>query len=170
MSRAVGLGLLLLAGGGLWWMNRDKIPALKLPTLPTLPALPGPGPSGLDTQAVIARAIAAARAQIGKEYEWGAEGPDKFDCSGLMYFAWNQAGVIFPRTTAQGLLARSKSVPVDQLRPGDMVFFGPSETDVNHVGLYLGGDRMVHAPRGGTLVQEGSIRWRSLLRGGRLVG
>ncbi|MEY9486747.1 cell wall-associated NlpC family hydrolase [Streptomyces calvus] len=99
------------------------------------------------------KALAFARAQIGKPYVWGATGPDSYDCSGLTQGAWKSAGVTLPRTTYDQVDAGT-TVPVSQAQPGDLVFF---YDDVTHVGIYIGNGKMIHAPKPGTYVREESI-------------
>ncbi|GAA3498851.1 C40 family peptidase [Streptomyces prasinosporus] len=99
------------------------------------------------------KALAFARAQIGKPYVWGATGPDSYDCSGLTQAAWRAAGVTLPRTTYDQVNAGT-TVPVSQAQPGDLVFF---YDDVTHVGVYAGNGKMIHAPKPGTYVREESI-------------
>ncbi|MFH9010573.1 NlpC/P60 family protein [Streptomyces sp. NPDC017943] len=99
------------------------------------------------------KALAFARAQIGKPYVWGAVGPGSYDCSGLTQAAWKAAGVTLPRTTYDQVDAGT-TVPVSQARPGDLVFF---YDDVTHVGLYIGNGMMIHAPKPGTYVREESV-------------
>lgn len=95
------------------------------------------------------RALRYAVAQIGKPYEWGAEGPAAFDCSGLTQRAWGVAGHGIPRTSQQQW-ARLPRVPLRDLRPGDLVVYFPRAT---HVALYLGRGKVVHAPRPGARVK-----------------
>lgn len=99
------------------------------------------------------KALAFARAQIGKPYVWGATGPESYDCSGLTQAAWKAAGVTIPRTTYDQVTAGT-TVPVSQAQPGDLVFF---YDDVTHVGIYVGNGMMIHAPKPGTYVREESI-------------
>lgn len=99
------------------------------------------------------KALAFARAQIGKPYVWGATGPGSYDCSGLTQAAWKAAGVTIPRTTYDQVDAGT-TVPVSQAQPGDLVFF---YDDVTHVGIYIGNGMMIHAPKPGTYVREESI-------------
>lgn len=125
------------------------------------------GSGGLSTSAtsLAQRAIVAAQAQIGKPYKWGAVGPDSFDCSGLMWYVWKQAGVNFTRTTAHALFQKLKPVARADLKPGDMVFFGTIR-NLHHVGLYIGNERMIHAPHTGSTVREGPLM-RDFYAGGR---
>ncbi|MFF9283735.1 C40 family peptidase [Streptomyces griseosporeus] len=99
------------------------------------------------------KALAFARAQVGKPYVWGATGPDSYDCSGLTQAAWKAAGVDLPRTTYDQVNAGT-TVPLSQAQPGDLVFF---YDDVTHVGLYIGNGMMIHAPKPGAYVREESI-------------
>jgi cell wall-associated NlpC family hydrolase len=99
------------------------------------------------------KAIAFARAQIGKPYVWGATGPGSYDCSGLTQAAWKAAGVSLPRVTYDQVNAGT-TVSVSQAQPGDLVFF---YDDLSHVGLYIGDGMMIHAPKPGAYVREESI-------------
>lgn len=100
-----------------------------------------------------AAAISYARGAIGKPYVWGATGPDGFDCSGLTQAAWRAAGVALPRTTYTQINA-GRRVSRSQLAPGDLVFF---YSGISHVGLYVGGGQMIHAPRPGAGVRLAPI-------------
>ncbi|MEU5973508.1 NlpC/P60 family protein [Streptomyces sp. NPDC047315] len=100
-----------------------------------------------------ARAVAYAYGALGKPYVWGATGPASYDCSGLTQAAWRAAGISLPRTTYTQINA-GKRVARSELAPGDLVFFYPG---ISHVGLYVGGGRMVHAPRPGAPVRIASI-------------
>ncbi|WP_328494450.1 NlpC/P60 family protein [Streptomyces sp. NBC_00414] len=100
-----------------------------------------------------AKALAFARAQIGKPYVWGASGPGSYDCSGLTQAAWKAAGVTLPRTTWDQV-ETGTTVSVDSAQPGDLVFF---YDDISHVGIYVGDGMMIHAPKPGAYVREESI-------------
>ncbi|MFB7506754.1 C40 family peptidase [Streptomyces broussonetiae] len=93
-----------------------------------------------DTRA--AAAVAYAYAKLGSPYEWGATGPYAFDCSGLVQAAYRSAGISLPRTTYAQIDA-GRRVSRSELRPGDLVFF---YSGVSHVGIYVGGGQMIHAP------------------------
>ncbi|WP_086562129.1 C40 family peptidase [Streptomyces africanus] len=99
------------------------------------------------------KALAFARAQVGKPYVWGAVGPGSYDCSGLTQAAWKAAGVTLPRTTYDQVNAGT-TVSLADAQPGDLVFF---YDDVTHVGIYIGNGMMIHAPKPGTYVREESI-------------
>ncbi|MET7681063.1 C40 family peptidase [Streptomyces sp. NPDC005423] len=100
-----------------------------------------------------ARAVRWARLQLGRPYEWGAEGPDSYDCSGLTSAAWDRAGTPIPRTS-QEQWARLPKVGLDQLRPGDLVVYFPEAT---HVAMYLGNGEVIQAPRTGEKIQVSPI-------------
>ncbi|WP_329130938.1 NlpC/P60 family protein [Streptomyces sp. NBC_01476] len=94
-------------------------------------------------------AVAAARGLVGSPYVWGAAGPHAFDCSGLMVYAYQQAGVSLPRTSQEQANAGTR-VPLDQARPGDLVIY---RGDASHVGMYVGGGQVIHAPYPGARVR-----------------
>ncbi|MFE6406109.1 NlpC/P60 family protein [Streptomyces sp. NPDC057837] len=99
------------------------------------------------------RAVRYALRQLGKPYEWGAEGPESFDCSGLTSQAWAAAGTPVPRTS-QEQWRRLERIELDELRPGDLVVYFEEAT---HVALYLGDGKVVQAPRPGAKVKVSPI-------------
>ncbi|GGY44590.1 C40 family peptidase [Streptomyces djakartensis] len=105
------------------------------------------------------RAVRYAVRQLGKPYEWGAEGPKSYDCSGLTSQAWAEAGTPIPRTS-QEQWKRLRPVPLSELRPGDLVVYFPQAT---HVALYLGDGMVVQAPRPGAQVKVSPIAANPLL-------
>lgn len=94
-------------------------------------------------------AIKFAFKQIGDKYVFGADGMIYWDCSGLTMRAYQTAGVSLPHSSA-AQARMGKSIPFSQKKPGDLMFFG---RPVSHVGIYLGGGKMVHAPRSGSRVK-----------------
>ena len=120
-------------------------------------ALAAAGPLGNATPSErAAAALAAARTQIGKPYQWGATGPESFDCSGLTGWAYAQAGVALPRTSRQQWWA-GPHVALGDLAPGDLLFWATDPMDpktIHHVAIYAGNGLMVAAPHTGALVQE----------------
>ena len=102
-----------------------------------------------------ATAIAFAMAQLGKPYQWGAAGPDAYDCSGLVYAAYAAAGIRIARTTYQWR-QDGPVVPLSQLQPGDLLFSAGSDgtaASPGHVVMYLGSGRVIQAPQTGEDVQ-----------------
>ncbi|MET9953446.1 C40 family peptidase [Streptomyces sp. NPDC006339] len=106
-----------------------------------------------------AEALRFAVRQIGKPYEWGAEGPDTYDCSGLTQQAWAAAGRTLPRTSQEQWQTLPR-VPLTRLRPGDLVVYFP---DATHVALYLGDGLVVHAPRPGARIKVSPLAANPLL-------
>ncbi|MFI1810414.1 NlpC/P60 family protein [Streptomyces sp. NPDC020422] len=106
-----------------------------------------------------AEALRFAVAQIGKAYEWGAEGPDTYDCSGLTQQAWASAGLELPRTSQEQWRTLPR-VPLSRLRPGDLVVYFPEAT---HIALYLGDGLVVHAPRPGARIKVSPLAANPLL-------
>ncbi|MFE6872490.1 NlpC/P60 family protein [Kitasatospora sp. NPDC057692] len=105
-----------------------------------------------DTGPVTGRAatiVQFAYSQLGKPYVWGATGPSGYDCSGLTGAAYRAAGVKLPRVSQDQWKAGARIARGD-LQPGDLVFF---YDDLHHVGLYIGGGKMIHAPRTGKNVE-----------------
>ncbi len=101
-------------------------------------------------------AIRYALSQLGTPYRYAMSSPGKgFDCSGLTAYAWGKAGVSLPRNSRRQYNALPK-VPKELAQPGDLIFNG---SPIHHVGIYLGGGRMVHAPQTGDVVKVGPIRW-----------
>lgn len=100
-----------------------------------------------------ATALAAAISRIGSPYVYGSTGPGTFDCSGLMYWSWRQAGVTLPRTS-QAQAHAGRRVSLSEAQPGDLVIF---YRDMHHVGMYAGGGVVVHAPYPGARVRYESV-------------
>ncbi|MFC7263498.1 C40 family peptidase [Streptomyces lutosisoli] len=94
------------------------------------------------------KAVKYATDQIGKPYEWGAEGPGSYDCSGLTSQAWASAGHGIPRTSQEQWKQLTR-VDIKDMRPGDLIIYFD---DASHVGMYIGDGAIVHAPRPGRTV------------------
>ncbi|MFJ7964301.1 NlpC/P60 family protein [Streptomyces sp. NPDC096324] len=94
-------------------------------------------------------AVAAARSALGRPYVWGANGPGGFDCSGLMQWSYEHAGVGLPRTSQAQRFA-GRQIPLSQARPGDLVTY---RSDASHVGMYVGNGQVIHAPYPGAPVR-----------------
>lgn len=127
------------------------------PAPPTGPARP--------PAAGAAAAVEEARRQLGKPYEWGADGPDSFDCSGLTKWAWKAGGKSLPHSS-QAQYNSTSRVALAQVQPGDLLFYG---NPIHHVGIAVGDGRMIEASQTGTPVRYASI-YRSDLAGVGRVG
>jgi cell wall-associated NlpC family hydrolase len=108
-------------------------------------------------------AVEKAREQLGKPYEYGAAGPDSFDCSGLTMFAWRAGGVSLPHSAADQYNV-IRHVSMGSLEPGDLLFYG---SPIHHVGIYVGNGTMIEAPHSGTNVRYASIYRSDLVGAGR---
>ena len=89
---------------------------------------------------------------VGKPYRYGGATPSGFDCSGLVYFSYRQAGIELPHSTERQREV-SRSIRRSSLRRGDLVFFDLEGKKNSHVGIYLGDGRFVHAPSSGKHVR-----------------
>jgi cell wall-associated NlpC family hydrolase len=108
--------------------------------------------------AAAAQAIAFARAQMGKPYVWGGNGPNGFDCSGLTMMAYKSAGISIPRVAADQYTIGTHINDQSQLMPGDLVFFAHgSASSIHHVGIYIGNGDMIEAPFSGANVRVHTI-------------
>lgn len=112
-----------------------------------------PVTEGLESLLGSSAAVDAAMSKLGAPYSWGAAGPSEFDCSGLMYWAYQQIGKSIPRTS-QAQLAGGTPVSRDQLQPGDIIGYYPG---ISHVGMYIGNGQIIHASDYGIPVQVVSI-------------
>lgn len=109
-------------------------------------------------------AIVIAKKQISKKYRWGGSSPiTGFDCSGLMQYAFKTAKVNIPRT-AKDQYKHTKRISLSKIKAGDLIFFHTRRTrvKVNHVGLYLGDGKFIHAPRRGKTISVENLNryWR----------
>jgi murein DD-endopeptidase len=156
----MGLALLPLLAGCAAPASQNQTPAqIQPPRAPASPAPPTPA-----THQGTHPATAIATRMLGKPYRYGGASPRGFDCSGLVYYAYHQAGYKVPRTSQ---LQYRDSLPVKQAhrREGDLLFFR-IEGKVSHVGIYLGDNRFIHAPASGKRVTLASLEepyWRERL-------
>jgi cell wall-associated NlpC family hydrolase len=114
-------------------------------------APPGANPGGGSPEA--ATVIQAALSRIGSPYSWGGSGPSAFDCSGLVMWSFQQAGVSLPHSS-QALAQGGQPVSMDQMQPGDLVTY---YSDASHVAIYIGDGMMVHASTYGTPVRVAPV-------------
>jgi peptidoglycan DL-endopeptidase CwlO len=109
-------------------------------------------------------AVKFAYAQLGDRYRWGAAGMSTWDCSGLTMMAWRAAGVSLPHSS-RAQASSLRKVSRSQLRPGDLVFF---YSPISHVGIYIGGGKMIDAPHPGASVRITSISSMPYVGAGRI--
>lgn len=109
-------------------------------------------------------AVSAAMSQQGVPYRYATSSPGQaFDCSGLTHYAWAQAGVSLPRNS-RAQAASVPNVPPGSAQPGDLIFY---YSPISHVGIYLGGGSLVHAPATGDVVKVSSVNWDKVTAVGR---
>lgn len=147
-------------------------PRVRVASGPNREGAETPRPPGVQSGDVGARAAGLAKDQLGKQYQWGASGPDKFDCSGLVMYVYSELGVPLPRVSRE---QASAGVHIDRqdLQPGDLVFFKLNSSRIDHVGIYVGRNDFVHAPRRYMPVRTDSLNnayWRQRYIGARRVG
>ena len=102
------------------------------------------------------RIAATALAQMGRPYRYGGNTPEGFDCSGLVRYAYLAAGVDVPRTTIEQFRA-ARSIGLNKLAPGDLLFFRMDSREITHVAIYTGNRRFVHAPQSGKSVETRAL-------------
>lgn len=117
------------------------------------PSLAQPGGSGVSPNAPAV--VELAKKYLGTKYVWGGSKPGGFDCSGLLQYVWQQKGVSIPRTTYQQVKA-GHAVQINQLQPGDAVFFG-SHDSPHHVGMYIGHGQFIQSPHTGDVVKISNL-------------
>ncbi|MFD4675588.1 NlpC/P60 family protein [Lentzea sp. NPDC058450] len=116
-------------------------------------------------------ALQAALSKRGSAYLWGGTGPDRFDCSGLMQWAYQQAGITLPRVAAAQYNV-GKAVPLNALQPGDLLFYDDgtgNPATIHHVAMYVGDNKMVDSPTEGQVVDIRPSRGDGHLMGARRV-
>ncbi|HSK47191.1 MAG TPA: NlpC/P60 family protein, partial [Coriobacteriia bacterium] len=101
------------------------------------------------TRAARSEVVAIAKRYLGAPYVWAAAGPNSFDCSGFTMFVYRQVGVSLPHSS-RAQIGYGERVSRANLQPGDLVFFG---APIHHVGIYVGGGMMIHAPHTGAVVR-----------------
>ncbi|MBW0118323.1 NlpC/P60 family protein, partial [Pseudonocardia abyssalis] len=129
-------------------------PVLTTRIAPVAVSAPAAAPAAVSSARL--SAVDLALSKVGSPYRWGATGPSAFDCSGLVNWAFEQAGIEVPRTS-RALSQAGTAVSRGDLQPGDLVFF---YSPVSHVGIYIGNGQMVHASTSGKPVAISSIDGR----------
>ncbi|TDT15473.1 cell wall-associated NlpC family hydrolase [Ilumatobacter fluminis] len=124
----------------------------------------GGGSSAPAVSGLAGIAVQAAYGQLGVPYRYATSLPGvSFDCSGLTHYAWGQAGVYLPRNSRAQAAATPRVSPA-AAQPGDLIFY---YSPISHVGIYVGGGQLVHAPNSGTVVKVASVSWNKVTAVGR---
>ncbi|MEY2959932.1 MAG: hypothetical protein RLZZ01_2500 [Actinomycetota bacterium] len=128
------------------------------------PAPVAPPPNLPPVSGLAGIAVDAALAQLGVPYRYATANPGvSFDCSGLTHYAWGRAGVYLPRNS-RAQAAATPRIPAGAAQPGDLIFY---YSPISHVGIYLGGGQLVHAPNSGTVVKVSGVSWGKVTAVGR---
>jgi cell wall-associated NlpC family hydrolase len=111
--------------------------------------------------------LGTARQMLGAPYRYGGSSPSGFDCSGLVSYAYRSVGIRVPRTSSEQF-RQAQRVPLQNLQPGDLLFFRLSPPKISHVAIYDRDGRFIHAPSSGKRVSYASLDnpyWRQHLVG-----
>jgi len=123
------------------------------------------------TAEIAGQAAGYAQTMIGKPYRYGGTSPKGFDCSGLVFYSFRQAGVALPHSTDKQRSA-SRSIKLAELRRGDLLFFNQEGKKYGHVAIYVGDGKFVHAPSSGKSVRSDrldSAYWKKHLSEARRI-
>ena len=163
---AISAAVIFLAGCVGTPQAPDPAARIPVPASPSASSPSTPLPDPLRSQVVF-----TAMQMVGVPYLWGGSTPAGFDCSGLVQYAYSNAGLQVPRTAAAQLTA-STPLPLEDAVAGDLLFF-EDRSRTSHVAIYLGEGRFVHAPNGGSSVSLDDMEtsyWRThFSRAGRII-
>lgn len=149
--------LLLTACAGPQKLQQSRVETVPVASVPSRP----------QPTAESAKVVGTARQMLGVPYRYGGASPSGFDCSGLVSYAYRSAGIRVPRTSGEQFLQSSR-VSMQNLQPGDILFFRLSPPKVSHVAIYDRDGRFIHAPSSGKRVSYASLDnpyWRKHLVG-----
>jgi len=145
--------------------NWEAMAAFLIGELGSVPDPAGCGAGAGDlllASSVAGTAIEFTKQQLGEPYLWGGNGPDQWDCSGILVKAFAAAGVKIPRVANDQYVAGGAHLPVREAQPGDLIFWATNPADpvtVHHVAMYLGDDEYIHAPQTGDVVKISKLNW-----------
>jgi cell wall-associated NlpC family hydrolase len=144
-----------------------RVPTSAAPQSQATTTVPAPAQAAPAASGKGAIAVAEARKQLGKPYVYGGSGPDSFDCSGLTAWAWKAAGVRLSHSAYTQWFETTR-VPIDQVQPGDLLFFGDDGVEsIHHDAIYIGGGEMIEASQTGTPIRIRGWRAGDLVGAGR---
>lgn len=145
--------------------QKQRIEGEKMGEIIALASAPRVLKSAESGSSLSVKALDLAMTQLGKPYVWGAVGPDTFDCSGLVLWSYNNLGYFdMPRTT-RGQWTSGTLIRRDQVQKGDLIYFlnNQLKSPVDHVGIYIGDGKMLHAPRPGKFVEITDVPWSRMV-------
>ncbi|WP_344076091.1 C40 family peptidase [Luedemannella helvata] len=128
--------------------------------------------NGYEANEKAVDAVRFALRQVGKPYVWAAEGPNAYDCSGLTFAAYRSVDKTIPRVAVWQYAGLTTKVRVENLLPGDLLFFSTDKRDwrqIHHVAMYIGNGKMVHAPTFGDHVRVAPIWWSEYYGAARVL-
>ena len=142
-------------------------------SLPSTGRIVSPDPARDAAPSPRGQVVTTARRMLGAPYRYGGRTPAGFDCSGLVGYSYASAGWRELPHSAAALFSRARPIPLDELLPGDLLFFRFGRDRVSHVALYVGDGRFIHAPKSGGVVEQVDFThpyWQSQLGlAGRLI-
>lgn len=143
-----------LTSGATGWCSGEYLSNFRKGELPSTNNGANNSSTSESTSQKATKVIELAKTKLGCPYSWGAEGPNSFDCSGFTYYIYKNAlGITLPRTS-KAQSTYGTYVSKENLQPGDLVFFDSNYgSNVNHVGIYIGNNEMMHSPRTGDVVK-----------------
>ena len=143
-----------LTSGATGWCSGEYLSNFRKGELPSTNNGANNSSTSESTSQKATKVIELAKTKLGCPYSWGAEGPNSFDCSGFTYYVYKNAlGLTLPRTS-KAQSTYGTYVSKENLQPGDLVFFDSNYgSNVNHVGIYIGNNEMIHSPRSGDVVK-----------------
>jgi len=127
-----------------------------LPPADSIQAAPLPPPQTAAGTSLGSEVVIRAIAMVGVPYRFGGSDPDGFDCSGLVQYVYEELGIEVPRTAAEQYRAAAP-VKLENIEPGDLLFFRTHGKRISHVAIYAGSGRFVHAPQTGRLIELRSL-------------
>lgn len=127
---------------------------------PSFPGITDPFATVREGSPIGLRAVAIAQQFLGVPYVWAGEDPTGFDCSGLTKYVYRQLGIELVHFTGSQWYAGQR-VPIEQLAPGDLVFFNMQSYGPGHMGMYVGQGKFIEAPRRGTVVRISNLAERA---------
>ena len=143
-----------LTSGATGWCSGEYLSNFREGKLPSVNNGTNNSQTVVNASQKATKVIELAKTKLGCPYNWGAEGPDSFDCSGFTYYIYkNVLGITLPRTS-KTQSTYGTYVSKENLQPGDLVFFDNNYgSNINHVGIYIGNNEMIHSPRSGDVVK-----------------
>lgn len=169
-----GLAIFILAACGGVEIRAPVVSRESAPAVPLEPEVSAPAPAPSATPATQPdEALFHALAALGIDYQWGGNTRvSGFDCSGLVAHVFKEAyGLALPRHTSEQARV-GRAVAVEDLQAGDLVFFNTQRRPYSHVGIYVGDQRFVHAPKAGSVIRTENFRtayWSKRFNGARRI-